>query len=73
MNEVLEEFSASSPQYQSDVRIRLNKYMAKNPLPLTVHARGAGVSHNSLYKLLRGDLVTNMVVFKIDNYINGDE
>lgn len=73
MNELLEEFNVSTHQYQNNARLRFNRYMAKNPMPLTVHARGVGIAHNSLLKFLRGQLVTNMVMFKIDNYLNDNE
>ena len=73
MNEVLDDLNPASAQYQANTRLLLNKLMAKKLLPLVVHAKSIGISNNSLSKFLRGVKVANLVVFKIDNYIEDNK
>lgn len=73
MNEVLDDLNPSSSAYQSNSRLRLNKLMAKKLLPLVVHARAIGISHRSLMKFVNGERVSNLVMFKIDNYIEDNQ
>ena len=73
MNEVLQDLTVLSRQYQSDCLLRFKQYMPKHPLTLTVHARGIGISFNTLMKFLKGMSVTDVVIYKIDNYMNDSE
>ena len=76
MNELLTDFvfkDVTTPEYQLTTRIEFDKLLAKLPLTMTVHSKGIGISALTLRKFLGGQIVSYVIIRKIDRYIEDNK
>ncbi len=72
MNELLTDFEDMlTKEYQDKTRTNLNQIMSKNPRSLREYAESMDIAVNSLIKFLKGNVMSYVVIMKIDNFIKG--